>query len=142
MSHPSCYGSYSDFLYCSLSKSKIAMESNNIDEVLGVVKKEKEKSPNLLRDERNLRIIANIILIVGIIASLILLFTIVVISSQQNYYSSEGYVIGSESGKIFSATGLATTLATLLVSVTLWAFFRVISNISISLKMIKEKPQL
>ena len=43
--------------------------------------------------------------------------------------------------KAFSATGLAITLATLISTVTLWAFLRVISNISVTLKEIKGKIQ-
>jgi hypothetical protein len=117
------------------------METNNTQNISTTYNQKEKKGVDELRDEKYLTLIANIILVVGIVASLILLFSVVFVTGQQNYYSSEGDVIGSGVMKAFSATGLAITLATLISTVTLWAFLRVISNISVTLKEIKGKIQ-
>jgi hypothetical protein len=114
------------------------MESTNTHEISATSTPPKRKSANVLRDEKYLILIANIILIVGIVISFILLFTVVFVSEPQNYYSAEGDAIASGGvTKVFNASRLLIMISTLFSSVILWAFLRVISNISVTLKEIK-----
>ena len=117
------------------------METNNVNEILNISEKKEKKNTNPLRDEKCLTLIANIILIVGIVASIILLFTVVFVTEPQTYYSAEGEAIASGVGKVFNPSGLLILLSTLLSSVALWSFLRVISNISVTLKEINGKIQ-
>lgn len=112
------------------------METNNVENVTEVLV---EKPANILKDEKILKTLALIILVIGVIATLILLFTVVVISNQQYYYDGEGNILEGSgyTDRVFNASGLAAALGTLFSSVVLWAFFNVISNISISLKDLK-----
>ncbi|WP_026627280.1 hypothetical protein [Dysgonomonas capnocytophagoides] len=85
---------------------------------------ETKKNINI-QDEKGLKVIAVIILIVGIIISGILGFTSIFIDLPQTKYLVE---------YIFNPTGLAITLGTLVSSIGLYFFLTVIANISISLK--------
>lgn len=90
---------------------------------------DKPKSKNEYEDR--LRLVANIILIVGVISAVILFFSTALVT-----------IKGGASGAdkiIFNWVGFVTVLTTLLYSFGVWAFLNVISNISISLKEIKEK---
>lgn len=109
-----------------------------VNEILGVSEisttEEKESiSDELISDEKSLKTIANIILIVGIISSLILLFTVTIIQVKGEY--------SFQNETIFSSSGLVITIGTLFSSIALWAFLRVIANISITLKELKENKQ-
>ena len=90
-------------------------------------------SLELISDEVTLKKIGLIFLLVGIISSIILFFTITIIDFEGEYSFQDEI--------IFSWSGLIITLGTLFLSIALWAFFRVIANISISLKKI-EKSKL
>lgn len=107
--------------------------SENINEVLNVsLDTEIEKKDELsLSEEMTLRTIADIVLVVGIISSLILFFTITIINVPGSY--------SWETKTGFSAAGMVNTLGVLFSSIAVWAFFRVISNISISLKELNRK---
>lgn len=106
--------------------------SENINEVLNIALETTEdvKDVSYLNEEKTLKTIADIVLFVGIISSAILLFTITFIT--QGEYSWERETT-------FSPSGLVTTLCVLFSSIATWAFFRVISNISISLKELNRK---
>lgn len=105
----------------------------NISEILNVSENiENENGEKFsTSDETTLKIIANIILTVGIISSFILFFTITLITIPGEHTW--------ESKTTFSASGFVSTLGVLFSSIAIWAFFRVISNISISLKELNTK---
>lgn len=101
--------------------------NDNINEMLNIsdntdLASQEELS---LSEEKTLNVIANIVLILGIISSLILFFTIALIH--------KSYLFGEDQTDL-NTSGLVITLGVLLSSIAFWAFFRVISNISISLK--------
>ena len=110
-----------------------------VNEILGVSEsspiQEREKTfDDLITEENTLKVIANVILIVGIISSLILLFTVAIIQIQiKGEYSFE-----DKTETIFNASGFVITIGTFFSSIALWAFLRVIGNISITLKELKE----
>lgn len=107
---------------------------NNINEILNLSDNAASQIVEIAdktNDEETLRTIANLILAVGIISSLIMLFTITFIKTPGEY--------SWESKMAISASGLMITIGTLFSSIGLWAFFRVISNISISLKELNNK---
>lgn len=83
-----------------------------------------------LSAENTLKSIADIVLIGGIISTIICLFTIVVVDSGKYQYIED---------KVFNPAGFATTLGILLISLTIWASLKVLSNISVSLKEINNK---
>lgn len=110
----------------------------HVDEILGIKEEnpvtEIASSKSEMSDENMLKIIANVILVVGIIASIVLLFTVAIVQVQiQDEYS---YLTKTETR--WSSAGFAITIGTFLFSIVLWSFFRVIINISISLKELKE----
>ncbi len=92
---------------------------------------EKKKVVNLnFSDENTLYVIANIILVIGIIGAFICSLTIVVVDSGEYHFIED---------KVFNPTGFAITIGILLLSIILWASLRVLSNISVSLKEINSK---
>jgi len=76
--------------------------------------------------ENTLSTIGNITLIVGLMCTLILFFSIVFIDAP--FGESE-----------FNLTGFAITLSVLITTITTWAFLRVISSISINLRQLNNK---
>ncbi len=112
---------------------------NNINEILNPsentdtqISDETNYSINI-DDEKNLRVIANIILVGGIISFLILSFTVVFVKVPGEYASS---------GKMsFNASGLVITFTSLFSSIGAWALLRVIRNISLSLREWNKKHQ-
>jgi len=109
-----------------------------VNEILGVsesspTQKKTSISEELISDEITIKIIANIILIIGIISSIILLFTVAIIQTKGKY--------SFEDKNVISMSGLVITIGSLISSIALWAFLRVIGNISITLKEIKENKQ-
>ncbi len=80
--------------------------------------------------ENTLETIAVTVLILGILASIICLFTICFIQDPKYDYIES---------KIFNPSGFATTIAILLSSITTWGLLKVISNISKTLKEINKK---
>ncbi|MEJ6682240.1 MAG: hypothetical protein QNL21_09115 [Flavobacteriales bacterium] len=83
-----------------------------------------------LSAENALQAIAATVLIGGIISTIICLFTIVAVDSGKYEYIDD---------KVFNPAGLATTIGVLLISLTIWASLKVLSNISVSLKVINTK---
>lgn len=81
------------------------------------------ESDNSFFYEKVLRIIANIILALGILFSIILFFTIGLDSS--NHFGNTSYY--------FNLTGFIISISTLAGSFIAWAFFHVICNISVGI---------
>ncbi len=79
--------------------------------------------------ENTLNVIANVVLVVGIISTFVCSFTIVIVEKPYYGYSREEP----------SLLGLGITVGILLTSLVIWASLRVLSNISVSLKEIKRK---
>lgn len=82
--------------------------------------------------ENTLGTIANITLGIGIIASVVMLFTICFIENPEYHYHKE---------LMFNPTGFAMTCGTLLSTLAAWASMKVLANISLTLKAIKNKKQ-
>lgn len=105
----------------------------NVNDVLGVQEtKENETVVEYIdtySHEKTLKIIATIVLIVGIIATLICLFTITKTETTTSWGSKE-----SE----FNMMGLLISILVGISSVTTWAILNVLSNISINLYKIKD----
>ncbi len=105
---------------------------NNIWNLLDVNPEEQNESQDNneakgnVNGEKTLQIIANIILICGIIATIVMLFTIT-FPKPHDYGDRE-----------FSLSGFLYTIVTLISSITTWAIFIVLSHISINLFKIKD----
>lgn len=88
--------------------------------------------------EKTLSTIADIILVVGIIVTVICLFTLCFVEVPKSMYSTKTE---------FSPSGFATTVMVLFSSLISWSVMKVLSNISLTLKDInnkikgEEKPQ-
>lgn len=108
--------------------------SENTNEVLNIAIETTEngKDASYLNDEKTLKTIADIVLLVGIISAVIL-FASIGIVSQPGRYSWE------DEETVASGSGIVITLGVLFSSIATWAFFRVMSNISISLKELNRK---
>lgn len=95
-----------------------------------------ENETNATKDnnsaENTLVTIANITLGIGIIASVVMLFTICFIENPEYHYHKE---------LMFNPTGFAMTCGTLLSTLAAWASMKVLANISLTLKAIKNKKQ-
>lgn len=87
-----------------------------------------------MRDEKILKKAANAILIVGIISTLILFFSITL-------FTVKG-LDSLDSKTVFSGSGLVITAGTLFSSIATWAFLRVVSNIATSLKILVQKSNV
>jgi len=105
----------------------------NINEVLGVQETKENKTvaehADTYSHEKTLRTIATIVLWVGIIATIICLFTITSTSTVNRWGDTE---------KEFSMMGLLISILVGISSVTTWAILNVLSNISINLYKIKD----
>ena len=88
--------------------------------------------------EKTLATIADIILVVGIIVTVICLFTLCFVEVPKSMYSTKTE---------FSPSGFATTVIVLFSSLISWSVMKVLSNISLTLKDInsnikgEKKPQ-
>ena len=88
--------------------------------------------------ETTLATIADIILVVGIIVTVICLFTLCFVEVPKSMYSTKTE---------FSPSGFATTVMVLFSSLISWSVMKVLSNISLTLKNLnskikgEEKPQ-
>lgn len=115
----------------------------NVNEILGVSNeseantevrtefKQQEKAINN-EAENMLSIIANAILIVGLLSTLICAFTICFITGVK-----PGYTYVKET--VFNPTGFATTITILFSTLISWSVMKVIANISLTLKDINKK---
>lgn len=107
----------------------------NVNELLGIkeetqVTTEAPKEESSNNDAENtLTVIANVVLVCGIIASLICLFTIVWVRNPA--YTYHEYM--------FNPSGCATTIMILISSLISWSFMKVLANISLTLKDINKK---
>lgn len=105
------------------------MDNNNLNDILEIKNESNMtnstdiESDNSFFYEKALRIIANIILAAGILFAVILFFTIGLDSS--NHFGNSSYY--------FNLTGFLISISTLIGSFIAWAFFHVISNISIGI---------
>jgi len=105
------------------------LKEKGIEEVYETAKSDKTAKVNLSA-ENTLKVIATIVLIVGIIGAVICLFTIVLIQNPKYTYITE---------LIFNPMGFVTTISILLGSLTIWASLKVLSDISINLKELNSK---
>ena len=109
-------------------------QDNAFDAKISAVKEAQEATTTPkemdLSAEKTLNGIAVFTLIVGIIATLVCLFTICWIQNPEYTYVTD---------LIFNPTGFATTIAILIGSLATWALLRVIANISTTLKTINNK---
>ena len=80
--------------------------------------------------ETTLETIAYLTLGLGVITSFIMLFTICFIQNPEYHYHEE---------LMFNPTGFAITCGTLLSTLAAWASMKVLANISLTLKAIKNK---
>lgn len=116
------------------------MADENINELLGVENssisnKPTEKVEGVIEEpsyaaETTLTVIANIVLVVGIIVGLICLFTICWVDSGKYSYSED---------IVFNPSGFAGTIGVFVSSIVTWAVLKVFANISTSLKQINAK---
>ena len=96
--------------------------------------KETTSSENTFKEnnsaENTLETVAYVILVIGVIAAVIMLFTVCFIQNPEYHYHKE---------LIFNPTGFAMTCGALLSSLAAWASMKVLANISRVLKAIKNK---
>lgn len=116
------------------------MSEENINEILGIEDSMKSQvrqtvnSPNSTDNsaEKTLSLIASIILWLGILGSVICLFTITTTEViRPGYYS--------RTETVFNPAGLAITIGMLISTVATWALLKVFVNISRTLKQINSK---
>lgn len=88
-----------------------------------------EEKPDDNSAEETLKTIATITLVVGIIASLILFFTVCWVENPMSYSHK----------MMFNPIGFGTMVMVLVSSVISWATLKVFANISMTLKDIKNK---
>ena len=110
----------------------------NVNEVLGVASEDKpdpqtvqEKTQNDSA-EKTLNIVADILLALGIVSTLVCAFTICFVETLK-----PGYYTVTETS--FNPTGFAITVAIFLSSLASWSIMRVVANISLTLKEINKK---
>lgn len=108
----------------------------NVNEALGIkedaqlTQEAPKEEPSNNGAENTLTTIANIVLVCGILASLICLFTIVWVKNPAYTYHDE---------YMFNPSGFATTVMILLSTLISWSFMKVLANISLTLKDINKK---
>lgn len=100
------------------------MELEELNKSLGIESDidKSDKNDDVYKDEKVLNIVSYSVLIIGIIASIIMLISISFIEKKYGYE--------------ISISGISITLSTLLGSIMLWSLLKVISNISTTLKKI------
>ncbi len=105
----------------------------NVNEVLGIQETKENETVveyvDTYSHEKTLRTVATIVLWVGIIATLVCLFTITYTSTVNMWGNAK---------KEFSIMGLLISILVGISSVTTWAILNVLSNISINLYKIKD----
>lgn len=113
----------------------------NVNEVLGI-KEESQVTPEVQKEdsqntdssnnsaENTLTVIANVVLVCGILASVICLFTIVWVRNPAYTYIDK---------YMFNPSGFATTIMIVMSSLISWSFMKVLANISLTLKDINKK---
>ena len=84
--------------------------------------------------ENNIIAIANLILVIGILATLLCAFTITYTEGIE--YDDN---LNIRTVKVFNPSGLVITILIFLFSFTQWAFMKVIANISLNIKEINSK---
>lgn len=89
------------------------------------------------RAEQTLSFIATLILILGLFSTAVMLFTICYIENPEHY----GEYYHDADKYIFSSEGIAITCITLVSTVVTWASMKVLANISMTLKDIKDRMQ-
>lgn len=112
----------------------------NINQVSGVEQKTATPQPEVKAQpidnsaENTLTTIANIVLVCGIIATVICLFTVCFVEQIK-----PGYTYLTE--KAFNPAGFVTTIMVLFSSLISWSLMKVLANISITLKEINQKTK-
>lgn len=126
------------------------MADGNINDVLGIEEMPEQNNTSEYETNANnaaentLNIIANIVLWVGIIITIVCLFTLTTnkVVDPAYTYAIEYDIAQYETVQyktVFNPSGLAVSIGVLLSSLTTWAVLKVITNISISLKEINAK---
>ena len=80
--------------------------------------------------ERTINILSNVLLILGVVASVIMSFTIIMVEKTSGF----GHLTYTE--KEFSPIGFAIVIATLLSSVLLWALLKLAIDVSVNIREI------
>ncbi len=110
--------------------------SENVNEILGIMPQDEvvqkasvkgEKATNNSA-ENTLITIANIVLVLGILATFICIITIVFVKNSEY-----------ETKHIFNPSGFVITLMVLFSSLISWGFLKVLANISLTLKDMNSK---
>ncbi|UKK49981.1 hypothetical protein L6472_07975 [Prevotella sp. E13-17] len=111
------------------------MENNNIMNDMGFDIKEESKSQEQTAQEidnnsaeNTLITIATITLVIGIIAAVVMLFTVCFVPKY-----------GDHGRTVFNPTGFGMTCGVVISTLISWAALKVFANISITLKQIKAK---
>lgn len=112
----------------------------NVNDVLGVATentptvKTAAEEPKAADNsaEKTLIMIANIVLVCGIIATIVCLFSIVWVEDPSWTYRTK---------YMFNPSGFVTTIMVLFTSLISWSFMKVLANISITLKEINTKTK-
>jgi hypothetical protein len=110
------------------TKVALGVTDQEYEEICRFFPTKAEKVDDSNTYENTLNTIGNITLIVGLICTLILFFSIVFIDAP--YGDSE-----------FNSAGFAITLSVLLTTITTWALLRVISSISINVRQLNNKAR-
>lgn len=108
----------------------IAEALNDTPEVEAKTEQAEQNEELDLSAEKTLNGIAIFVLIAGIIATVVCLFTICWIQNPEYTYISD---------KIFNPSGFATTVSILVGTLAGWALLKVVASISTSLKEINKK---
>ena len=88
--------------------------------------------------ENAITLLANLILIFGIIATIICAFTTIFVDTPQISYGSFARA-SVNTTKEFNPMGLILTLMVLFTTIMQWAFMKVVANISLNIKDINNK---
>lgn len=84
--------------------------------------------------EKTINVVSDIILVIGIISSIILAFTNIIVEEEGYYASGWGWTRNE-----FNPMGLVATLSTLISSILLWAGLKVYTGISLNVRKMSNK---
>jgi len=90
-------------------------------------------------EEKWLKILANILLVVNVLAVVAAFLYFLFYQTEEMMYSAEGEIIGSQTKEVVRPEGFLILLSGILIAFIIWTLLRVISNISTTLKEIKNK---
>ena len=107
---------------------------DNVNQILGVdnnepTKQEVKETNPFNSEEKVLRIIANVILVVGVLTGIICLGELTMIDVGSGWIKST----------VFNAAGFAASVSIILTTLALWAGLRLIASVSRTLRNIDSK---